>query len=241
MLKLLLTTVQVLIGVYWAGAIARQNPHIDAFLKLMEGGYAGFNSRLKDADFQTSVSHLRKFYGWFAVAVLVSFIFFGRLVTLSPSIGTIWSLSFVATFFGWFSLKWCLDHKRTVKELGPNTALMIFAPFLMAGMDSFADTGFTKVLAEPLVRSAHLLGVSSPNAADPWLIAAVFSGLFMLCFAIMYSLTWLSATPMAFLSLALVAIPVWLARLVHAIDPKNTFFWFSVVIMLGVSWWLSAL
>jgi hypothetical protein len=240
MLKIILTTVQIFIGVYWAGAVVRQNKRIDAFFSLLEGGYATFNGRLKDAELGSALAALRKFYGCLALGLVVALLLFGRFIPHNSSIGVTWAASFTGAFFAWFALRWWLQHRAALTDYLPQTALMVLTPFFAAGLDQTAGTQLVEVLVQPLARSEHLQPfVSAPNAS--WMAAAVLSGVLLTCFVSMYGITWLLSAPLAFASFLLVAIPIWFARWIHAIDPKNTFFWFSVVVMLGVSWWMTQL
>jgi hypothetical protein len=240
MLKIILTTVQVFIGIYWAGAVARQNERVDAFFSLLEGSYAAFNRCLKDAELGSSLAVLRKFYGWLAVGLVLSLLLFARLVPPGSSLGLAWAVLFTGAFFAWFSLRWCLEHRSALKEYAPQTLLMVLTPLLAAGLDQLAGTQLVQVLIQPLVRSEHLQPFVS--ALDtPWAAAASFSVVLFACFVIMYGVTWLLSAPVAFASFLLVALPIWFARRIHSIDQKNTFFWFSVVVMLIVSWGLTRL
>jgi hypothetical protein len=83
MLEFFLNIVQILIGVYWAGEVARQNPKIDSFVAQLESGYEKFNLSLKDTKIVEGLAALRRIYGWLAVATIIFFFAFSRFFASS--------------------------------------------------------------------------------------------------------------------------------------------------------------
>lgn len=187
----------------------------------------------------SSIGILRKVYGWSCVVAGVTFFIFGQAVSRSEAFGFAPYVFFLGSFFAWFSLYWCLQHAKAIKEYAPNIALMVFSPFFAAGLDALQGTKLTPMLAASLLRIPYHLGF--PLLDGPWQVAVVLSICFAVSVVFMYLTTWVLAGPVAFASFLLVAIPIWFARLVHSIDPKNNFFGFSIAVMLGVSWWLASI
>lgn len=237
MLKLLLNIVQIFIGIYWAGEVARQNPKVDSFVAQLESGYEKFNLGLNDTKIVEGLAALRRIYGWLAVATIIFFFAFSRFFAGSPRLGYLWSLSFIVSLFGWFSIKWCLDHKKTVSEFGPQIALIVFGPLLMGVFDLLMGTPFTQILSGPIQAMPNPWGDQLSLPANPIGFGAVLSLVLAVFFAIYYSVTWLLTAPAAFGSAILIAIPVFLARFVQAVWPRKPFFGFTVLLFAGASLW----
>lgn len=238
MLKFTLSVIQILIGIYWAGDAARQNPKIDAFVAQLEGGYGAFNRQLQDVKIRDGLAVLRKLYGWLAIAATVMFFVAVRLAGPKTAFGTIWSAAFCMTVFGWFSIKWCMDHKKTVFEQGPHVALLVFSPFLMAAFDVLMGTHLMQILTEPLNRTPGPWSWSIPRSTHPMITGAILSAVTAGVFAVYYALIWVFAAPVAFCSAVLIGLPVALARFIHVIAPQKAFFGLTVVIFSSASLWL---
>jgi len=73
-MKLLLHLIQILIGIYWAGAVARENKTVDKLIKVIEGGYSEFNDKLKSTSLDNGLSKLQSFYGWSSIPTLSGYL-----------------------------------------------------------------------------------------------------------------------------------------------------------------------
>lgn len=237
MLKVLLTSVQIIIGFYWAGDMARQNPRVDALVTHLESGYGSFNEKLKDAKIVEGLSMLRSFYGWAAVAAFSMFFVLPRVIGPNPNFFGFLSLVGLGSFFGWFSIKWCLDHRKTVREFGSQVSLMIFGPILIGVFDLLLHTPFTQILAEGFYRLPLPFGWEAPHITNPIAIGSAISLLFAAFFFLYYIITWLLTAPTAFASVAIVLLPVLLARFIHAVAPRKPFVGFTFVLFTAVSLW----
>ena len=220
MLKLLLTLVQIIIGFYWAGDMARQNPRIDALVTHLENGYGNFNEKLKDAKIIGGLSALRSFYGWLAVAAFSLFFVLPKVIDPSPNFFGFLSLVGLGSVFGWFSIKWCLNHRKTVREFGSQVSLMVFGPILIGAFDLLLQTPFTQILAEGFYRIPLPFGWEVPHLTNPIAIGGAISLLFAVFFGLYYIITWLLTVPAAFASATIILLPVLLARFIHA-DRKS--------------------
>lgn len=230
MLKLILSLTQIIIGIYWAGDAARQNPKINAFVEQLELGYGEFNQRIRSTQIAKGLSALKKIYGWLSILSFGAFVFAGKFIEPTQNIGLILSMSFFFSFFGWFSLKWCTEHRKAINEYGPMTAFIVFSPLLMSAFDSLAGTPFTKILSEPFYSFPLPAGLELPHFNDPIAIGAVASLLLAAFFAFYYAITWIISAPAAFLSVSIIALPVAMARFIHVIAPRKAFFGLTVVI-----------
>lgn len=237
MLKLFLTLIQVLIGFYWAGDMARQNKRIDASVSLLEQGYGAFNERVKTAKLIDGLSMLRRFYGCAAVISSLVFFFVLRLLPPNQQFAQFLSTIVLISTFGWFSIKWCIDHKKTFEEVGSHIALGIFSPLLIGAFDLLLGTPFTQILAQAFYSLPSTLISNLPRLTNPIAIGGAISLLFAILFAICYALTWLLSAPLAFASVAIVLLPVAMARFIDTLAPKRSFVGFTFVLFAGVTFW----
>lgn len=237
MLKILFTFVQIIIGFYWAGDMARQNPRIDALVTHLENGYGSFNEKLKDAKFVESLSVLRSFYGWVAVAAFSLFFVLPKVIGPNPNFFGFLSLVAIGSVFGWFSIKWCLDHRKTVREFSSQVSLMVFGPILIGAFDLLLHTPFTQILAEGFYRLPLPFGWEVPHLTDPIAIGGAVSLLFAAFFGLYYIIAWLLTVPAAFASATIVLLPVLLSRFIHAVAPQKPFVGFTFVLFTAVTLW----
>lgn len=240
MLKTILTFVQIVIGFYWAGDMARQNPRVDALVTHLENGYEGFNEKLKDAKIVEGLSMLKRFYGWVAVAIFSMFFALSKILGSNPQFFFFMSLVGLGSVFGWFSIKWCLEHRRTIREFSSNVLIMIFAPILIGIFDFFLHTPFTQVLAEGFYHLPLPDGWEVPHLTNPLAIGGAISLFFATFVGFYYIITWLLTVPAAFASVAIVLLPVLLARFIHVAAPRKPFVGFTfvlfTVVTLGSLW-----
>lgn len=241
MLKITLTLLVVLISVYWVGEKARRNTKIDAFLLAIEGHYSKLNNRLEDTTTVSGLRFLRCFYGWASVFLFVCLFAFQRFSQPNPTnyLPLFWTFGF--TFMGWFSIKWVVDHKNTIGEFSRNNALMIFGPLLMGIFDLVFHTQFMEILLLPIQQTAATLHYTIPEISNPLAIGGAVSLVFLAFFSFYYLLTWAVTVPVFLISVFTVVLPIKFARVLAQIDRKNTFFWFTVCVMIVISIWLTQL
>ncbi|MDP2144431.1 MAG: hypothetical protein Q8J80_09925 [Gallionella sp.] len=240
MLKSVLTLLIVLISVYWVGEKTRRNPKIDAFLSAIEGHYSKLNDRLEDATAMEGLHFLRKVYGWISVFLFVCLYVVQQFSQPNSTniLPLFWVFGF--TFMGWFSIKWVIDHKNTISEFS-NNALVIFGPLLLGVFDLIFHTPFTEILVLPFQQIATTLHFNLPEISNPLAIGSAVSLVFLVFFGFYYLLTWAITVPVFLVSVFAVVLPIQFARFLAAIDRKNTFYWFTVFVMIAISVWLTKL
>jgi len=240
MLKILFACLQILISFYWVGDMARQNPKINDFVAHLENGYGSFNDRLKDVKVVEGLNVLRKFYRYISIASIAAFFILPKIVGPNQLLAGYLSSIGLASMFGWFSIKWCIDHKNAITGMRPQVGLMIFGPVILGTFDAFMGTQFMAVLSQPLYKIATIFGVHVPHLTNPIAIGGCLSLVFAVFFIIYYIITWLVAAPAAFLSAALVLLPVAAARLIHTVAPRKAFVGLTFVLFatasLGLLW-----
>ncbi|RDK04609.1 hypothetical protein [Paraburkholderia lacunae] len=230
MLKLTLAFIQILIGFYWAGDMARQNPKINDFVAHLEDGYGSFNDRLKDIKVIEGLAALRKLYGYIAAISFVLFFVLPILVGANRLLAGFISTVGMASVFGWFSIKWCMDHKKAVAEVGSQAGLLIFGPVILGAFDLLMGTRFMTILWESLSRIPAPAGFHIPYLTNPIAIGGCLSLLFAVFLAVYYLIAWVLTVPAAFFSAVLVLLPVAVARMVHTVAPRKAFVGFTLVL-----------
>jgi hypothetical protein len=233
-----LVLIQVLIGFYWAGDMARQSSKIDTLVSGLEDSYGSFNTRLKDARVMTGLAALRRFYGWIAVVATITLLIFPSIIGPNQAFAGLASVALLMSILGWFSIKWWLDHKNTASEIGSRLALFIFLPLLIAIFDTILSTPFTHILADALYRIPLLPDLSIPKLTSPLAIGSAISALFAVGALFFYLLIWLMTAPIVFLSAVLIALPVLLARFIHTIAPRRAFVGLTFVASVVIAYLL---
>jgi len=184
---------------------------------------------------------LRKFYGWLSVVLFVC-LFAVQRFSQPNTTSTLPLFSvFGFTFMGWFSIKWVTEHKNTIAEFSRDNALMVFGPLILGIVDLIFDTPFMQILVLPLQQIAAPLHFNIPQVSNPLAVGGIISLVFLVFFGFYYLLTWIVTVPLFLISVFTVLLPIQFARLLAAIDRKNTFFWFTVFVMVIISAWLSQL
>ncbi|MBR8235289.1 hypothetical protein K6W26_12100 [Burkholderia sp. AU42008] len=238
MLKFLITCVQVLSGFYLAGDMARQNPKINDFVAHLEDGYGSFNARLKDIKVRDGLNALRKFYRYISIISIACFFMLPKIVGPNQLLAGYLSSIGMVSMFGWFSIKWCIDHKNALTGIRPQVGLMIFGPVILGIFDTFFETPFVTILTQPLYKISIPLGLHVPHLTNPIAIGGCLSLIFAIFFLIYYILTWLLAAPAAFLSAAFVLLPVAAARLIHTVAPRKAFVGLALILFATTSFGL---
>ncbi|WP_319418845.1 hypothetical protein [Pleurocapsa sp. FMAR1] len=227
------TLTQVLIGIYWAGEIARQNTYIDNFVSSLESGYRYFNQNIKEIKIVNNLIAVRKLYGWLTIINFLFLVIFHYFFSSSIGLISFWSIAFILCLFGWFSLKWCLEHKKTVSEFKLQIFYITFSPFALSILCFVTDNQIMQLIVEPLRESLIQMGLSFPT--HPILCGALLSTFVGFIFFIYYISTWFFSVPIAFISTLIIATPVFVARFIHLISPNQPFFGFTAILFAVIS------
>lgn len=231
-LSLLIKLMLVVIGIYWAGDATDQNPKIKGAIALIESGYGSFNDRLKHTRIQEGLKWLRKIYGWAAITIMVAFFFLGRWV--NESLGFVLSIIFFASFWGWFSIRWSTEHKKELAEFTP-LIIGVLGPLLIGILDLINGTSLTNAIADLFYIPASAMELNVPRVGNPVVIGGTISAICALSLAVLYLLTWLLVVPIVFASVALIALPIWFARLIDLFTPKKPFPGFLIMIIVALT------
>lgn len=236
MLKGTVIFLQVAVGIYLAGDIARQNSKFDAFLSLVENGYHNLNNRIRDAHIQEGMGLLRKLAGVCAV------IFFGLLITV-PRLSADperYSSLLIFCLFGaiavWGGLAWCMQHTKTLGGAGWMIFLTIVSPFAMALLEKQTGVPVLAPFLELLFYLCAKLGFPIDSLPGTWAMAFILCAFLIFALLVQYILTWIMAIPVMVLSVLAVVGVIHFAKMVNVIAPKKAFSGLMLVlfILLGL-------
>ncbi|MGO4574100.1 hypothetical protein [Microvirga sp. 2TAF3] len=233
---LLIALLTAFVAIYGMGSAARQHTKVDEVLTLIECGYGSFNNRLKRASIHEGLKSLKKVYGWATVIVVVAFFILGRSVEANKALGSVLSVAFVATFLGWFSIQWSTEHKKELAKSAP-LVLAALGPLVIGAIDFVSGTSWINTSAEPFYTLMAGIGLNVPHVNNPAVLGGIISAIFAVSFAIFYLLTWLIVAPIAFASVALIALPIWFAKVVDLIAPKKAFPGFIMIVTVALALW----
>ena len=241
MLKTFLTLLTALISIYGFGRAIRHNKKLDEIISAVEGGYFRLNKRLGEASVLGGLSLLRNYYGWVSGAAFVTFLVIGW-IWRAPSEFAFWvGCIFLASFLGWFSIDWVIDHRRAVREFSKNNAFLVVGPLLLGVLDLMAGSRIAHALMQPLSQFASAAGIGLLDVANPIAAGGIVSLLVLVAFGFYYVFAWLLAAPLFAVSVFIVLLPIRFARFLAALDPANPFLWLAIFVYLGGSLWLTRL
>ncbi len=241
MLKLSLSLIIYIITLYLIGDRIRLNPKIDKFINDVEGRYSKINELLEKSTVKEGLSFLRKIYGWLSVLVFAILFLIMRFKILSEDLILYTYPFFLLIFMGWFSIKWVMEHKKTVFQNIGMEIVMIFSPLLLGLLDFFAGTGFIKILCEPIYMIMENFDFSFSFSHSSIITGGVFSLFLFLFFTFNYLLSWVMLTPFFLMSVILVITPIRVAKFLSALNKNDTFFWFAIFVLTIATFWLNLL
>ncbi|MDF2390052.1 MULTISPECIES: hypothetical protein [Aeromonas] len=241
MLKITLTLLLIMITIYWIGEKVRKNKKIDAFITALEENYSKLNNHLEDSSIINGLRYLRRAYGWLSILIFASLFILQRLSQPnSANYQPIFWL-FVFAFMGWFSIKWVVDHKKTVTEFVRDNLLIVFGPLIMGVFDLVFNTPLTRILFTIVKDIAVVFNIQTAEISNPLAIGGTISLVLIAFFSIYYLVTWAVTAPVFLVSVFAVLLPIQFARFLARIDRSNTFLWFTICLMIIITLWLSQL
>lgn len=234
MLIFFLTSIQLLIAIYWTGDLIRKNKKIDVLIYELENNYRIINQRLIDAQVKNSLEFLRKIFGWISFLMVlicvslsltnVSYI----IVSISGVIGLYFSSS-------WLANKWYFEHKNIISSNLGFTALIVSSPIIAGIVELYTNIEFLTLQMIPISELIQLVDLQIPTIKSPIVLGFYISLFVSFVYLGIYLMVWILATPLVFVSILMVVLPSLFAKLVNKIVPSNSFFGLSVVIMIMVT------
>lgn len=232
MLKFIITILQVFVGVYCLGDIARKNSKFDAFLTLLETGYGQFNNKIQNACLKNGIAELKKIYGFFALFFFFIFIILSAFFPGSNEYMFICTTGFVFSLLGRGGISWWMQHKQVILSNAGITLLIIIFPFLLGLLERQSGVSLLKNNLEPLLNSLAQLGfVVNPDIGVWWLASILSVGLLLMVF-ILYISTWVLSVPIIFVSVLFTVTAISFSKLVNKISPGKAFNGLMVILFI---------
>lgn len=235
LMKLLLTLIMTFCGIYLAGDMVRQNPTLNALLSSAEKMYAVLNRKVANTSIIDGLRVLQRVYGVFTITLAIAFAITIALSYSDTALSAILAITCLTATFAWFSILWCLDHKRVVSAVVPNAALMVFGPIAIGVMDLLTGTNFTSILASPLLQLLQLTGLTWNVPSNPITIGAVSSVVFTAFWLAQYAIAWALCFPFAFLAALTAAAIMAVAKAIDRFAPKKPFVGAVVLVLITCS------
>ncbi|TMX38346.1 hypothetical protein [Vibrio sp. Hep-1b-8] len=218
-----------LIGVYWTGDRVKSNPHVGQLLTEAEGGFSSLILSLKALKMPDALKFLSKVY---CVLTIVSFCTLLALSEISVQTGVkeIVLLIFGTSFLMYSSLGWVLSHKNVIKSNWLMIFIFLSWPFFMGWLEFSQGI---PVLNDPFLTMNRILVVTNIgdlSGIGVWWQAVALSGFSAILLIFYYVIAWLGALLFTSISVFLVLIPVYLAKLIHRFFPNDSFFFFTIIL-----------
>lgn len=232
MLKGIVTVMQILVGVYFMGNIARQNPKFKAFIVVLEDGYGNVNNKIKDARLTEGIVFLQLIYGFVAISSAVIFFLTAYAVPEQENVKFICSMGFVFGFIGWASVSWCMQHRKAISENAWVFLLMMVSPFAMALLEKQSGISLIRYTLEPLFHIFKVMGFHVDLPTDIWSQAGILSCMLLFVVLMQYIFSWILSIPVLLLTIFIVISMIYFARLVNLIAPDKSFSGFMIILFI---------
>lgn len=233
-MKFFLVFIQSILAIYLAGELARQNTKVDAFISQVENNYDTWNERIRNLDVKKATIVLKKIYAVISIVITISFLVSSHFLSEYKILNGYLSIASIFFIFLWVTLQWYTVDKG-VSGFKYQFFIFIISPLVMAAFDFVTGSRFVWEMARIYYTIAYQLGFNPPLIDDP-----IFLGLIMALFGfvmivLQYFYTAIISYPVAIFSIAIVATPIYFARIVHGFNPNNSFSGFALIISFVIS------
>ncbi|EGQ8448999.1 hypothetical protein ACRTEU_23150 [Vibrio alginolyticus] len=215
---------------YFMGDKLAQHDKAQEIAQSLDSGFLSFLKLVKDQKPLELIKFVLKFFGAVALAGFVGFLLLGMFKIQSAILVNVFSVAIVVATVLSGSLVWVIHHKEVIKYFMGAILLFGGVSLLMPLMDIFGGGNMTHVFATMMSSTLAPIIDYVPEAGtynEAIYVASVYAGFFVF----MYITSWLYAAPTAIFTCSLVALPIWLARLIDKAFPKQ-----PVVIVFLVLW-----
>ncbi|MFN1516967.1 hypothetical protein [Vibrio owensii] len=226
----LVIATNVVASMYFMGDKLAQHDKAQEIAQSLDSGFLSFLKLVKDQKPLELIKFLLKFFGIVAVAGFVGFLLLGMLKIQSAILVNVFSVAIVVATALSGSLIWVVHHKEVMKYFIGAILLFGGASLLMPVMDIFGGVNLTHVIATMMSSTLAPIIDYVPEAGsynEAFYVASVYVGFFVF----MYLTSWIYAAPTAIFACSLVALPIWLARLIDKLFPKK-----PVAIVFFILW-----
>lgn len=234
MTKELAFAINVIASMYFMGGLLTQHQKARELVVFLDSGFLAFLKMTKSQQPLLIIKFILKLFGVLAVVG-----FFGILVSLFFKIQSnvlIITLSIVTLISGLISgsLLWVLHHKKVFKQFFEMLLLFGAGALLLPFMDYFSGSNLTHLFSVMLSEGMSPIISYSPDdgiLSETIYVWGVYSGIVLF----MYITSWLYAAPIAILSCFIIAMPIWVARAIDKMFPKQP------VVIVFLAMWLYSL
>lgn len=234
MLKATITILQILVGVYFLGNAIRQNPKFDAFLLIVENGYGGINDKLKDTRIREGVYKLGLMYGFLSFLAFLMLFLTPYVASQSEPYFLMCSAGFIIGLIGWSSISWCLQHRKMLLENTWFWWLMPIFPFFLAFLEKQTGISILWCPLDSLFKLLNSMGVYIELPTSVWSQAFIFCAILIVFMLVQYLVMWCISIPVLIITILMVLLIVFFARLVNLIAPKTAFYGFMVILFVAL-------
>lgn len=233
-MKFFLIFIQALLGVYLAGELARQNGKVNAFISQIENNYETWNERIRHLDIKKAVIFLKKIYAIISITITIAFFLTYHYFPEYKEMNDHFSMVAVFFIFLWVTLQWYTEDKK-ISDFKYQFFIFIASPLIMGFCDFFTGSNFIQEMAKIYSTMANGLGFNPPLTGGPIYLGLMMAVFGFILIAVQYIYTAIISYPVAMLSIAIVAFPIYFARIVHGFNPKKSFAGFAVITLFIVT------
>ncbi|MGI9831630.1 hypothetical protein [Vibrio vulnificus] len=233
MTKELAFAINVIASMYFMGGMLAQHEKAKELVVSLDSGFLTFLKLVKDQKPLIIIQFTLKLFGVIAIAGFFGILTLGFLDIQSQLLFLIFSIALFVSGLLSGSLFWVLHHKEVFKHFLKLLLLFGGGSLTIPIMDYLSGTNMTHVFATMLSEVMYPLFHYTPEKglwSGTLYISSVYSGMVIF----MYVTSWLYAAPTAMLACSVIALPIWGARLVDRIFPKQ-----PVVVIFLALWFYS--
>ncbi|MDK4218044.1 hypothetical protein [Pantoea agglomerans] len=233
-MKFFLVFIQSILTVYLAGELARQNAKINALISQVEDNYDTWNERIRNLDVKKSTIYLKKIYAAISIVLTIFFLIASHYFPECRAMNGYLSMVSIFFIFLWVTLQWYTVDKG-VSAFKYQFFIFIVSPLLMAFCDFFSGSKFVHEMAKIYYTIAYQFGFNPPLIDDPIYLGLIMAAFGFVMIALQYVYTAMISYPVAIFSIAIVAAPIYFARIVHGFNPNKSFSGFALIISFLIS------
>lgn len=236
MLKAIVFILQVIVGIYCLGNMARQNPKFDAFLILLEDGYGRVNEKVKETNVKDGVEFLKKIYGYMVLVFFLLLLIGNYLALNNEQYTFIFTIGFCISLLGLGGVSWCFQHKKMVAGNLRIVLLIVVSPFFLAFLESQSEVSLLGRFSEPLLNLLEQLGFSKDLNVETWTLAFMISAILLGMIIVQHVFAWGIFIPILLLNIIIVVLIINFAKLVNIFAPKKAFSGLMAAMFVFLMW-----
>lgn len=233
MTKELAFVINVIASMYFMGGMIAQHEKAKELVVSLDSGFLIFLRLIKDQKPLIIIQFSLKLFGFIAIAGFLGILSLGVLNIQSQTLLLFFSIAFIVSGLLSGSLFWVLRHKEVFKQFLKLLLLFGGGSLTIPLMDYLSGTNMTHIFATMLSEVMSPLINYVPGEglwSETFYISSVYGGMVIF----IYVTSWFYAAPTAILACSVIALPIWGARLIDRVFPKQ-----PVVVIFLVLWFYS--